>query len=171
MRKIALVFVCVMFVAGVVGAQGGPGKPDDPDWDFKTYNGNSCHPRYGSEVGDFTWFVRGLRNDSSEFREVSCPIARDDFHGIGNVLYMELVTRQSGGQKTCCTIYSFDVYGLDYIDSAYACADYDGIFRWTWPMNLETADGGYLGMSCDVPPGGWIHRYSIREAYPTDDDN
>jgi len=169
MRRIVLILGCVLLGAGIAGAQAGPGqKPVDPTYDAKVFNGNSCQPREGTEVADFRWFVRGIMNVSSEYREVSCPVGRDEALGLRDASFF-LALRCDAGGEFCCTIYSFNQWGYEVVDSAEMCRTVEGF--WFGGLGVvESSYLGYYGLHCNVPPGGWVMAYGLWEEGPTDDD-
>lgn len=169
MRKTVFVFACVMLVAGVAGAQQGPNKPDSDVYDVKSYNGNFCKARYGDQVADFTWLVRGIKNISSEYREISCPVIQDNYLGLGEDAHWALSFHNPGGDF-CCTLYSFTYPGDSIFDSHEYCID----VAWWGHIYLSPVAQGYstyLGLHCILPPNSTLFKYEIDEHYQTDQDN
>lgn len=160
--------IAVMILLSVsVGAKG---PPEIFYEDGKTYNGNLCQPRFGTQVADFRWYARGIMNVSSEYREVSCPIVRDDFLGNGDFGY-SIRVRGATEEDFCCTIHSFNALGSTEIDSSTVCFNTIGFAHAVRLSALENVEGGYYGMSCNVPPSSWVQQYQIMERLPTDEED
>jgi hypothetical protein len=138
--------------------------------DGKSFNGNLCQPRYGTQVADFRWYTRGIMNVSSEYREVSCPIVRDDFLGNGDFGYA-IYVRGATEEDFCCTVYSFNENGSTDIDSSTVCFNTIGYAMAVRRSALENVEGGYYGMYCNVPPNSWVMQYQIMERLPTDEED
>lgn len=147
------------------------GKPEEPSYDAKSFNGNACQPRNGTDVDDFRWYVRGIMNVSSEYREISCPLVRDDFMSTGTLFSAGLVVRNNTGDELCCTLYSIDLSGLEVYDSSTYCTTFQGVSINTFDGPIGISHAGYYGLHCNLPPSAWIHQYQVMEMYPTDDNN
>ena len=110
-------------------------------------------------------------NVSEEYREVSCPIVRDDFLGNGRIGFA-IYVRGATEDDFCCSIYNFSENGSTVIDSYTHCFNTAG-YAVIYNVNpiIDNVEGGYYGLSCNVPPNSWVMQYQIMERLPTDEED
>ncbi len=129
-------------------------------YDYKTFNGSTCQPRFGTQAGDFTSGHFGIYNSNNANRWVSCPIMRDlteKTWGAGFTVYL------NNAKNSRCYVYSLDPHGT-VIKSQWKNVPADGKQTLSFSLNKSVRMGNYF-MYCNLTPKGYVNSYKLKEQY------
>jgi len=129
-------------------------------YDYKTFNGSTCQPTYGTQAADFNAYTTGIYNGSNGTRSVTCPIMRDDTEtkgGAGVTAYL------NNAKGTSCTVYSLDPHGatVAWQNKVVAASGKQTLNFW---LNKSVAMGNYV-MYCRLTSKGYVSSYKLKERY------
>lgn len=149
--------------------------------DWKVFPGSQCQPEYPSTYGDsnvpraYDLWGGAYANYSETYDHVNCPIARDQTRNTNGTAWVQVRIYQSGkGRGFWCELWSSDVFGgaggvstvpafpvplqTHHVDASAVVG--------TQYLGLDTSRskaGGYYSLHCELPPGGYIYSYQVRE--------
>lgn len=126
--------------------------------DGKSYNGSYCDNYYGSQAGDFSHQIDGIKNNASAGRYISCPVLVDQ---VGNIEGTDTVALYYTGTGTVsCALFSQNANGSTRQSRTGSRAN----SGWFFIPNITSDDyWGSYSMYCYLPPQGVLNTIWLGE--------
>jgi len=112
-------------------------------------SGTACKGYGLATTGDFYTYSDGIRNATTSWRYVICPVARSPLTGTSGGFYVS--GANAAGTTTSCTLYSWEYNGTFKAAKSFSssAARYDNYLSFT---NVELPYGGFTSLMCYMPP-------------------
>lgn len=172
----ALSLGCALLLGSMVCAQANAdfefddveNVPQGVKYDAKTYPGITCEAQSVAEIGLFQNLGFMMVNANQGRRSVVCPVVRDNTENTDGTWGAFVHISNPPNRSTDCTLYSYDQYNV-LIDSDTGSTGAVG--NQTIFLDVDASvDGGFYGITCELPNQGLVHSYEVREFLDTDNE-
>jgi len=155
----------VSVIVTLLATAGAVATPADAA-DDKSFHGTSCTSIYPADDFYGTGIYQetsGIRNGSTGWRYIQCPIVRDNTVNVNGAADVEAAVSDNSGQMWCYAM-SLDRFG-SAVDSAFLSIPSPGTNRvLDFALNLnQSINRGTYVIQCAFPPGAYLHSYYINE--------
>lgn len=128
--------------------------------DSSYHHGSLCQPYYGSQAGDFVAYTSGIKNISSGYRYVTCPIADDHIISKSADTLIYVYVYNAGGYFKCHA-YTKNRYTGSTIDYDSVITDTTGNdYRL---LKIRSSWGHPYVVTCNVPPRSFVRTLYLVE--------
>ncbi|MGH9891511.1 MAG: hypothetical protein ACREA0_05910 [bacterium] len=129
--------------------------------DVKVFPSSACQAIFGTEAADLAHGVAFLLNLGTANRSVVCPIVRDNHDNRDGVRSVGVRVASLNGTTLTCGLSSLSARGdlLELDTNSTTSTSVTNL-----PLDIDTSrKGGTYVLACELPPGGQILSYQLRE--------